>query len=564
MRMYQERLATMVSWFDQWDESCQVVAMLQMLIRLPPTQARFLTIALENSFSECAELALREQEANNAGYISNLLKEAKDKAIEELLLHLPLLRPGNKDAKHRYLGVIPVLLNYCVEHNKFLDKALNLVVYTLVHPALKDDRKTFEPWRRSLVEKIAGGSVTPSAAPEGAEAGQGKIRRSNSLTPPFAGSSASNELWTSQDDLSVVRRASSGRRFSLSLCEPPPLSPQSSQASSGSGSESHLDDLRPGFEACGMRDVKGWLKSLRLHKYSWLFSQLTYAQMLSLSEETFDTVVESVGGGLYTVTQGAQRKILLSISKLRDRYGILCRVERELDEQTLLNAMDEVKKVLLTPLKPHEDSDLSPVDDLPSQVTRVLHKVCTYLLVYQVTDEEALTSFISLLDSSRQLEAFTSQQKQNMSSWRLEISQHISQVRQQVHQQHQQRYGYLSVPPARFSAAPRHGVPLTLRHNLGGQRSQPHSGPPHSSFLAKRPSLQDNPSEYSVDPSHSMVQRTHSAPPPPAQSLALDTPSTSTSATAPAAPVTPQETDPELNLRLESLCLSMTEHSLEL
>lgn len=29
-----------------------------------------------------------------SAYISNLLNEAKEKAMEELLLHLPLLRPG--------------------------------------------------------------------------------------------------------------------------------------------------------------------------------------------------------------------------------------------------------------------------------------------------------------------------------------------------------------------------------------------------------------------------------------------------------------------------------------
>lgn len=51
-------------------------------------------------------------------------------------------------------------------------------------------------------------------------------------------------------------RKGTNRRFSLSLSEHgagPPLSPQSSQASSGSGSESHLDDLRLGYEAPGMK-----------------------------------------------------------------------------------------------------------------------------------------------------------------------------------------------------------------------------------------------------------------------------------------------------------------------
>lgn len=67
MKMYNERLATMCQWFDQWSESGQAVALIKMLTRVPPTQARFLANALETSLAECAELAMREQEANNSG-----------------------------------------------------------------------------------------------------------------------------------------------------------------------------------------------------------------------------------------------------------------------------------------------------------------------------------------------------------------------------------------------------------------------------------------------------------------------------------------------------------------
>lgn len=68
-----------------------------------------------------------------------------------------------------------------------------------------------------------------------------RVRRSNSLTPPVS-VNHSSELWRSQDDLSVRHKA---RSLSLSSDQAlPPLSPQSSQASSGSGSESHLDEPR--------------------------------------------------------------------------------------------------------------------------------------------------------------------------------------------------------------------------------------------------------------------------------------------------------------------------------
>lgn len=48
--------------------------------------------------------------------------------------------------------------------------------------------------------------------------------------------------------------------------------------------------------------------------------------MLNLTEENFDVTVESVGAG--SVTQGAQRKILLSIAKLRERYITLSNIEQ--------------------------------------------------------------------------------------------------------------------------------------------------------------------------------------------------------------------------------------------
>jgi hypothetical protein len=62
-------------------------------------------------------------------------------------------------------------------------------------------------------------------------------------------SCSASEVLLFQDDLSGRQKP---RSFSLSSEHAPPLSPQSSLASSGSGS---LDELRTGFtsDACGMR-----------------------------------------------------------------------------------------------------------------------------------------------------------------------------------------------------------------------------------------------------------------------------------------------------------------------
>ncbi|BET00654.1 sterile alpha motif domain containing [Nesidiocoris tenuis] len=426
MTMFQTQLNTMVMWFDQWSESGQTVALFKMLTRLAPVQARFVSIALEHSLMECAELALREQEANNPGFISGLINERRDSAMMQTLLHLPLLRPGNAEAKHVYLMLIPALLNYTLESGTLIDEARQLLSYVLIHPALREDRKIFEPWRRSLDEKMLGNIKATSAI----DAQQ--KRRSNSLTPPFA--ITPNAEWTSQDDLSVSGGAKP-RRYSLSSEQivGPPLSPQSSQASSGSGSETHLD--LAGNDTPEMRDLKNWLKSLRLHKYFHIFSHLSYEQILSITDANFDSVLESIGGP--AVTQGARRKIILSIIKLRERSNLLADLEQDvMHGGHLLTAMDELKQVLITPIKAYHDEDHPPYDDIPSQFTRVLGKICTQLMVgghwsgNTSGDEHAAYIFLGLLETTLHHEAFTQQQKKKINSWCVQVSQHLRRLQE--------------------------------------------------------------------------------------------------------------------------------------
>lgn len=79
-----------------------------------------------------------------------------------------------------------------------------------------------------------------------------RVRRSNSLTPPVSLCHSSVELWTGQDDLCAKQKP---RSFSLSE-HVPPLSPQSSQASSGSGSETQLDEGKTfSSEQVGMKGL---------------------------------------------------------------------------------------------------------------------------------------------------------------------------------------------------------------------------------------------------------------------------------------------------------------------
>lgn len=100
-------------------------------------------------------------------------------------------------------------------------------------------------------------------------------------------------------------------------------------------------------DGSGMKDVQPWLKSLRLHKYSELFSAMTYEQMMSLTEEELE---------LKGVTKGARHKIILNINKLKNRVDNLRALEQSLDEEGyafVRQALNELKNILATPIKPY-------------------------------------------------------------------------------------------------------------------------------------------------------------------------------------------------------------------
>lgn len=114
--------------------------------------------------------------------------------------------------------------------------------------------------------------------------GQPKSQRSNSLTPP---STNFMQMSSSAENLSDEPFVQKPRSFSLSsehsLGQIRPMS----ILYGTTGSETRLDDLRSHnfTEFPGMSTVAQWLKSLRLHKYVWLFTNISYEQMMAMDEK---------------------------------------------------------------------------------------------------------------------------------------------------------------------------------------------------------------------------------------------------------------------------------------
>ncbi|CAH2244732.1 jg27736 [Pararge aegeria aegeria] len=185
---------------------------------------------------------------------------------------------------------------------------------------------------------------------------QPKSQRSNSLTPP---SSNFMQMSSSAENLSDEPFVQKPRSFSLSsehsLSQLRPISIMYGTT----GSETRLDDLRSNnfTEHPGMSTVAQWLKSLRLHKYVWLFTNISYEQMMAIDEK----YLEKLG-----VTKGARHKILLSIKKLNERSSVLEGVQAELASSngSVLRALERLRGVLLSPMQ--------PASELPAAIVAAL------------------------------------------------------------------------------------------------------------------------------------------------------------------------------------------------
>lgn len=686
---FRDQLSVITGWFEQWNDCEQTVALYSLMKKLGPAHTRFLALVLEQNIAECVELQLQEQKANDPMFISNLSAESKETAVSELLSHLPLLRPGNEEAKAQYLELIPKILAHSIRHSVHIEESRQLLSYSLIHPAISpEDRCSLTQWLRQLEDRIhnspvyppvqnysngvilsaTNGPLQPSQTVDSFGNGQfnSGIPRldlwqprnlmpvngsasldiggysvlsnlgSNSL-PSGVGSHHMNLHGLNSSNLSShpdgtqtlpmlhsrVKRSSSltppGNVITQSNCSPSssninldqenlpfnqsnlrvdhaPLSPQSSVTSSGSGSDGQKDEKDVfSQDGTGMKDVPSWLKGLRLHKYSYIFKNMTYEEMMSITEEKLERM---------NITKGARHKIVLSIQKLRERQGNLKSLEKDLQdgEGTIRCALNEIKSMIQTPIKafdcitslpdscimgntngsesetscsdppssppsPTQDGDnFSQVSegDLPGQITRLLGKICSNLLISPNQDEN-MNFFVMIVDKCLSHEAFTPMQKRRLFSWKQQVQKacHPLPPRRSLDNRQRNKWNNYNGSPQNTEHEPIGGS-VSLRRRMPVQYQQPPQRMPvrqslSSNFASqnsqrsplstvfKRPSLQDH-----MKP-HVQIQRTNSAPvrpnPLPASMFGKNT-------------EVVDSNDPEINIRLESLCLSVTEHAL--
>lgn len=91
-----------------------------------------------------------------SGIINQWQQESKDKVISLLLTHLPLLKPGNLDAKVEYMKLLPKILAHSIEHSQHIEESRQLLSYALIHPATSlEDRSALAMWLNHLEDRTS-------------------------------------------------------------------------------------------------------------------------------------------------------------------------------------------------------------------------------------------------------------------------------------------------------------------------------------------------------------------------------------------------------------------------
>ncbi|VDO28434.1 unnamed protein product [Haemonchus placei] len=181
-----------------------------------------------------------------------------------------------------------------------------------------------------------------------------------------------------------------------------------------------LDSLKSGMR--GESYVPAWLKSLRLHKYTAMFAELSYEEMMKLDEAELER---------RNVTKGARTKILQSIRKLYCRRLSLSHPQR-----CLRCAIATLRQMIATPMIPYtptpgENSDcvhgfvcISYINNqnLPGLIFNLLGEIqkAVFMSGRQPIDieYEYLLMLFSIYDKLNNNEAFTPVQKQRVHQWK--------------------------------------------------------------------------------------------------------------------------------------------------
>lgn len=184
--------------FEQWNDCERTVVLYALLKRLSFPNLKFLQVAIEynltQSYHSHNKLSVLEDNANSIAFLNKLVNKynsiiktsnknnsngekndtngsltnndsttsfdnesanksaeygdlsikytKKEDIIQDLLIYLPLLKPGNEEAKKIYIQLLPVIVEDSIKHIIPVELVQQMLSYLLIHPAINnEDRK---------------------------------------------------------------------------------------------------------------------------------------------------------------------------------------------------------------------------------------------------------------------------------------------------------------------------------------------------------------------------------------------------------------------------------------
>lgn len=191
--VFVEQVGTVTTLFDQWNDCERTVVLYALLKRLPFPNLKFLQLCIEykiaqniNSFSaqqtngtatsNFNKYHLLESNSNNGIFltklttvyknfrvpdmgqppppldgsgrvpvvygIGNVPYETREDILNDILTYLPLLKPGNEEAKAAYIALVPIVVADSMKQLIPTEMVQQILSYLLIHPAVtNDDRR---------------------------------------------------------------------------------------------------------------------------------------------------------------------------------------------------------------------------------------------------------------------------------------------------------------------------------------------------------------------------------------------------------------------------------------
>jgi len=205
--LFCEQVTTVTNLFDKWNDCERTVVMYALLKRLRYPSLKFLQYSIDNNLTQSLgtcqtnlSSVVIDINANNPAYLQNLLSAyktclpsdlvecgmsssssdkdsmpcygsdfqitsinpsqsgderklytRKDDILQEVLNMLPLLKPGNEEAKLSYMTLISLAVKDTVQQLVPPELVQQIFSYMLIHPAIgSEDRRALNVWLRHL------------------------------------------------------------------------------------------------------------------------------------------------------------------------------------------------------------------------------------------------------------------------------------------------------------------------------------------------------------------------------------------------------------------------------